>query len=343
MKSFALSTSTHWHTPLYAGNVDSPEKIGRESVIHVMKNKWIQAEWTHEKRDGTAGGGYSSSAHGGDWKWAVRNDINGDDVFEYWASVELCPYEVRFVTRIWACPACGNTSVEDVVGDKYQTLEECLSGDAGICGSPITVAPCNGCLEWGIRPLKVRGFLDKMFASAIGESAPAEEVRAILGYSKEAMNSIIAGDCRAVFFEKGQAMVHIGGFSEWLSSAMQRCGQRGEIRWMSQHYAPTRIAAQPSEDGFVEASFSSQGSGIYLLMQGAEVVYVGQSINVAKRIGAHIGQKDFDRALYLPTQRKDLNRVEAAYIKKFNPIYNKTLCVFDSKESVPRHASSLAA
>jgi hypothetical protein len=60
--------------------------------------------------------------------------------------------------------------------------------------------------------------------------------------------------------------------------------------------------------------------GVYILMCGKEIVYVGQSTNPSIRIGQHIKDKIFDRALLIPTM--DLDAVEQHYINKFKPKYN---------------------
>lgn len=61
--------------------------------------------------------------------------------------------------------------------------------------------------------------------------------------------------------------------------------------------------------------------GVYILMQGSEVVYVGQSINPSARLAKHSQDKVFDRAYLIPTN--DLLAVEAKYINMFKPRYNK--------------------
>jgi len=63
--------------------------------------------------------------------------------------------------------------------------------------------------------------------------------------------------------------------------------------------------------------------GVYILMHQNEVVYVGQSINPSARLAMHSKDKLFDRAFLIPTN--DLLRVEAEYIAKFKPKYNKTM------------------
>jgi hypothetical protein len=63
-------------------------------------------------------------------------------------------------------------------------------------------------------------------------------------------------------------------------------------------------------------------TGVYFLIQGCEIVYVGQSVNVLDRIYNHRYQKDFDRYYYIPCLVGEMGSVENYYIKKFNPVLN---------------------
>jgi hypothetical protein len=60
--------------------------------------------------------------------------------------------------------------------------------------------------------------------------------------------------------------------------------------------------------------------GVYILMHGEEVVYVGQSINPSTRLGQHTKDKIFDKAYLIPTENR--LAVEAEYIQKYRPKYN---------------------
>jgi len=62
--------------------------------------------------------------------------------------------------------------------------------------------------------------------------------------------------------------------------------------------------------------------GIYFLCDGDEVVYVGQSICVAGRVGAHLKDKVFDYAYCFRVPRSDLDAVESAFIHALKPKYN---------------------
>lgn len=70
-----------------------------------------------------------------------------------------------------------------------------------------------------------------------------------------------------------------------------------------------------------------QTSGVYFLIQGGVVVYVGKSINVHKRIGEHIANPDkcFDAYHVIRASVHKMAYVEEAYIKALRPVHNVQL------------------
>lgn len=66
--------------------------------------------------------------------------------------------------------------------------------------------------------------------------------------------------------------------------------------------------------------------GVYFLLDGEEVVYVGQSHCVNARVRQHQseGAKRFDRAVWLSVPEKLLWDIEDAFISVFRPKYNRT-------------------
>jgi hypothetical protein len=74
------------------------------------------------------------------------------------------------------------------------------------------------------------------------------------------------------------------------------------------------------------ASFAQMGRpGIYLLHLAGEVVYVGQAVNMRRRVSNHIGEgvKEFDAVSFIPCDLDALGRLERAYIRKLIPRYNQ--------------------
>lgn len=73
---------------------------------------------------------------------------------------------------------------------------------------------------------------------------------------------------------------------------------------------------------FLLAGIRRQKCGVYFLLKGDQIVYVGQSININERIRTHEKIKDFDKFTYVGCEKENLNEIEAKYILKFKPIYN---------------------
>lgn len=67
--------------------------------------------------------------------------------------------------------------------------------------------------------------------------------------------------------------------------------------------------------------------GVYFLIEDGRVVYVGQSVLPMSRVGAHLANpsKYFTHVAWIPVEKKDLIKVENAYIAHFLPMYNRTV------------------
>ncbi len=81
-------------------------------------------------------------------------------------------------------------------------------------------------------------------------------------------------------------------------------------------------------------------SGVYVLLLGGIVVYVGESKNVYSRIGAHVkdSNKRFDSVRILPCQEHRRKYWEAVLIDRYQPLFNKT---GKDKETNRRHIFEL--
>ena len=62
--------------------------------------------------------------------------------------------------------------------------------------------------------------------------------------------------------------------------------------------------------------------GVYFLCHKVKVVYVGQSVNVLQRVGAHMGVKTFDAVYFIRVPPSDLDFVEGELIRTLKPKYN---------------------
>ena len=65
--------------------------------------------------------------------------------------------------------------------------------------------------------------------------------------------------------------------------------------------------------------------GIYFLFDGSNLVYIGQSENIFKRVPIHLETKKFDNWNYIEFVEDDLNILEAEFILKYQPKYNKSI------------------
>lgn len=82
--------------------------------------------------------------------------------------------------------------------------------------------------------------------------------------------------------------------------------------------------------------------GVYFLFDGDEIVYVGQSTDVPKRVAAHASRRDskirrrskkWDRSTWIPLSIGDLDAYEGALIRRLTPRYN-TSAPSDSSRDV---------
>jgi hypothetical protein len=62
---------------------------------------------------------------------------------------------------------------------------------------------------------------------------------------------------------------------------------------------------------------------VYFLVQGAEVVYIGQSVNIGSRIHSHLKDKRFDSVYYVRVHRESLDEFEGALIRALKPCLNR--------------------
>jgi len=86
--------------------------------------------------------------------------------------------------------------------------------------------------------------------------------------------------------------------------------------------APKSIRDIP---GLIELPCGSQ-PGVYFLVKGEEVVYVGQSVSPLNRIGTHVAQRGtlFNRVFMIAVPEPMLDAVEGALIRWLKPRLNYT-------------------
>ena len=67
-------------------------------------------------------------------------------------------------------------------------------------------------------------------------------------------------------------------------------------------------------------SFENQ-CGVYFLVKGKRVVYVGQSVQISARLADHSKNKDFDSYAFIRCDKEKLNVLESLYIHALSPKY----------------------
>lgn len=93
----------------------------------------------------------------------------------------------------------------------------------------------------------------------------------------------------------------------------------------------------------IESVESAKMSGVYFLCKDGNVVYVGQSVNVAQRVGQHVGAKTFDSVFFIRVASSDLDYVEGELIRLLCPKYNFSVngcLVAPSDAHVPKDDAS---
>lgn len=63
-------------------------------------------------------------------------------------------------------------------------------------------------------------------------------------------------------------------------------------------------------------------TGIYFLLKGERIVYVGQSTNLHTRLSHHQSRIDFDSVSFVSCDQEDLDVLESMYIHRLKPEKN---------------------
>lgn len=95
------------------------------------------------------------------------------------------------------------------------------------------------------------------------------------------------------------------------------------IRLPEQHvYVDSTLETLTHADIVLSAIRTDRMCGVYFLMQGDEIVYVGQSRDIYSRISHHLRNITCDKITAIPCPEEKLNSLELLYIRKFSPRYN---------------------
>jgi len=160
----------------------------------------------------------------------------------------------------------------------------------------------------------------------------ASEIATQVGLPVErVLNLADAGYWPHYRFDGGAPMFHKTESKKWAARhLMQRVeGQTPDFQFKVIIQATQQIKTVPPESisqvkGLTELTDILYPPGVYFLVEGDEVVYVGQSVNPAARIGDHMKNKmgKFERAYFIPVPQFMLDAVEGGFIKLLSPKLN---------------------
>jgi hypothetical protein len=118
------------------------------------------------------------------------------------------------------------------------------------------------------------------------------------------------------------ALKYAGGLREEIAALETRLAGLQRMETMSLASAALTGKALLRPDEIASAALPwTKASGVYFLLDGADIVYVGQAVNVYSRISQHT-DKRFDRYAFVPCQIDALDKLESLYIHCLRPKLN---------------------
>lgn len=118
------------------------------------------------------------------------------------------------------------------------------------------------------------------------------------------------------------AMNYAGGLREKISALELRLAELERMETMNAvSAAVTGKALLRAEEIADAALLWAKAIGVYFLLDGDDVVYVGQAVDVYSRIGQH-KDKRFDRYAFVPCPVDALDMLESLYIHCLRPRLN---------------------
>lgn len=95
----------------------------------------------------------------------------------------------------------------------------------------------------------------------------------------------------------------------------------GNLSDISPVLKATRFSLVPASELVKKSSSYNNICGIYFLIKNKQIVYIGQSRNIAVRVTGH-KDKDFDSVSYVTCKKELLDITETLYILAYNPVLN---------------------
>lgn len=125
---------------------------------------------------------------------------------------------------------------------------------------------------------------------------------------------------------RAEARVYADGLGERIAKLEERmaAAQRMEAFNASSEALTGKVLLGAHEIAKASRPWQAE-SGVYFLLDGQEVVYVGQAVNVYARIGQHTDKK-FDRYAFVLCPREMLDKLESLYIHCLRPRLNGDQC-----------------
>lgn len=134
--------------------------------------------------------------------------------------------------------------------------------------------------------------------------------------------------------ERGDIFAAIKAKVENIINQMFEGKMEGRLRELiSKHFPPniiyvteqSKIPPELSNFPVKEYFLGSAKPCIYFLCRDDRIVYIGKTLNINSRLGAHVSLKGFDRVFYMEVDKEDLDRIEKELILYYDPELNKTL------------------
>ncbi len=129
----------------------------------------------------------------------------------------------------------------------------------------------------------------------------------------------------------GDPLFHMPTLKTWVSNNLVRSTRGRKLPSEIRLYVGTDSVPDPSRiprslsaiPGLLDITSAATYCGIYFLCRARRVVYVGQSVNAAGRIGSYPMER-YDCALFMPCPRDCLDHLERAFIRALKPVENRT-------------------
>lgn len=119
-----------------------------------------------------------------------------------------------------------------------------------------------------------------------------------------------------------EAIIYANGLREQIEELESRLSslQRIEAMTVLSSTLTGKVLLREEEIAKAAAPWN-KACGVYFLLDGEEVVYIGQSVSIYSRIAQH-QDKNFDRFAFVPCRPNELDVLESLYIHCLRPRMN---------------------